>query len=499
MGQISNYQDLVDAIDRDGVQATVKANRKPPLHTRILRDLYDLYLDQPKYVEFLVCYPLIPSDLAERIAQEADPSHINIARGLATNPRASQQTLNRLAKHLDASVRLALAGNPNLTPKECQILVEDENDYVRAELAANPSLPIPLQFVLSADDQVCVRCALAARKTLDLDIAVQLGRDEDPMVRAAIICSWSQDDELLHLWAERDQVQNQQLLFRRNKALESALLETLCLAPDSEIRKLALAGRELTGPQMLWLAESDDTRDRVFLAGQADLPASIQRMLAQDSASKVRRRLAANTCIDPTIARHIASSDDSPACRELAKNDAIQDDCITQLCTHPDDNIALLVAYRDDLNAEHRDLLFNGRTNSVVSEHLAYLGIGYECLGYQTVESLAHSDAPSLRAFASQSTKLDGGAYLGLSQDPADGVRYSVARNPATPEHIVKSLFDDINRDVVFAAEDNMARRLRAQRDESNDAGEEAGEYTDQVVQTEPSPFFKKIVHFFTD
>ena len=48
MGQINSYQDLVQAIDEHGIEATVKAYRKPPLHTRILRELYDLYLDQPQ-------------------------------------------------------------------------------------------------------------------------------------------------------------------------------------------------------------------------------------------------------------------------------------------------------------------------------------------------------------------------------------------------------------------------------------------------------------------
>ena len=66
MGQISTYQELIEAIDRDGVAQTVRANRKPPLHTRILRELYELYPDRPEYVVFLAEYPLIPSDLAEQ-------------------------------------------------------------------------------------------------------------------------------------------------------------------------------------------------------------------------------------------------------------------------------------------------------------------------------------------------------------------------------------------------------------------------------------------------
>ena len=88
MGQIDTCDDLIEQIEALGIEGTVKAYRKPPLHTRILRDLYELYIDVPKYVEFLAHYPLIPSDLAERIAQETDPEHTGIAHGLAGNPRS---------------------------------------------------------------------------------------------------------------------------------------------------------------------------------------------------------------------------------------------------------------------------------------------------------------------------------------------------------------------------------------------------------------------------
>lgn len=496
MGQIDNYEDLVDAIDRDGIEATVKAHRKPPLHTRILRELYDLYLDQPKYVEFLANYPLIPSDLAERIAQEADPAQVAIARGLASNPRSSQPTLNHLSTHEITEVRCALAANPNLTPKECQALAEDENHFVRATLATNPALPTPLQFILSADAAPSVRAALAGRKTLDPDIAVHLGQDSDPVVRNAIIHHWTQDPELLHLWAEQDDALSQQLLLRRNKALEPALLETLRLSPHAEIRQDAVERSQLTGAHMLWLAESDNLQDRLFLAEQTDLPASIQRLLAHDSAPKVRRRLAANTCIDAGIALHIASSDDLPACRVLAKNPAIQDACIAQLCTHPDDHIALLVAYRDDLGDEHRDLLLNQRNSNTVAEHLAYQGVGYRHIATAGAEELARSPAPSLRRYAAQSAHLERNTFQLLSKDSCDTVRHALASNGSTPEACLRTLLNDSNRETIFAAEETLAKLLRNQQmNTSEETPAEDNEPHDDI----PNPFLNKIINFFTE
>ena len=493
MGQINSYQDLVQAIDEHGIEATVKAYRKPPLHTRILRELYDLYLDQPQYIEFLAHYPLIPSDLAERIGQALSPEQVNIACGLASNPRSPQQTLNRLGTHANARVRLELAANPNLTPKECQLLAADDNVFVRAKLAGNPALPTALQFLLSADDSECVRLALASRKTLDPDIAVQLGRDQDTLVRAAIINSWTQDPELLHLWAERDDVQNQQLLLQRNKKLEPSLLDTLRLSPHPAPRKQALKTADLSGPHMLFLAESDNTEDRMFLAEQEKLPASIQRILAQDSAPQVRRRLAANACIDPGIAQHIATSDDLAACRTLAKNPAIEDDCIAQLCTHADDNIALLVTYRSNLNETHRQLLLNHRPTTTAAEHIAYQGIGYKQLSTETATALAQAKAPSLRRFAAQSPKLEKGTLQRLSEDISSQVRQATATNPTTPDFTLQTLTKDHCRDVVFAAEDNIGRRLHTQHGSTEEYQRDAAD------DEESSPLLKKIVKIFTD
>ena len=407
MGQIETCDDLIEQIEALGIEETVKAYRKPPLHTRILRDLYELYIDVPKYVEFLAHYPLIPSDLAERIAQETDPEHVGIAHGLAGNPRSSQQTLNRLTQHDKVDVRLELAANPNLTPKEFQAMVQDQSPYVRAAIAKNPSLPNSLQFILADDTEAIVLIALTLRKNLDLDIAVQLGTHGDPLVRGAIVNQWSQDPELLQMWSDLDDSLNQQLLLQRSAKLEASAIEALSYAPDPEVRSSAVAEETLSGALMLWLAESDHIDDRIALAERPNLPNSIQRLLAQDSSPKVRRRLAANTDLAPSLALHIASSSDLLACRALAKNPAIDFACLSELCLHTDDHIALLVAYREDLSDQHLDLLINHRASSTVAEHLAYQGFGYKNIQAEPVAALAASEAPSLRVFAARSSHAD--------------------------------------------------------------------------------------------
>jgi hypothetical protein len=496
---IETCEDLVAQIDDIGVAATVKAHRKPPLLTRILRDLYDLYHDQDRYLSFLAHYPLIPSDLADQMANTLDSSKTEIAVGLAGNPRCPQQALHRLTKNPDVAVRHALATNPNLTPKEFQHMVGDQNPFVRAALAQNTSLPNPLQFVLADDPASGVRIALSQRKNLDIDVAVHLAASGDSLVRAATILDCNLDDELLQLWADQDHVAQQLLLLKRKKALPQSPHESLRYSPHGIITRNALKDSALSGPGMLYLAQSEDTRDRIFLSEQRDLPASIQRMLAQDASAKVRCRLAANASIQEPIALHIAASNDLGACRALGKNPATSDTALRELCLHPDDDIALLVAYRDDLAAEHYDLLINHRETIIVAQHIAYQGIEYNNFSEEVAEQLARHAAPTIRRFAAQSARLSEPRCSQLAQDPSPAVRQQLALNPSLSEQQLRALLEDTDRTVVFAAEANFAERIRRSRapEPTEISPIEAPELRDN--QPRKGALFNKIVDFFTE
>jgi hypothetical protein len=499
MVQINSSEDLVAQIDECGVTETVKAHRKPPLPTRILRDLYELYHDQDVYLEFLAHYPLIPSDLADQIASKLDPTKSGIAIGLAGNPRCPQQALNRLVKHKDVAVRHALSSNTNLTPKEFQVLVEDDNPYVRAEIAQNSSLPVHLQFILADDPSLAVRTSLACRKTLDLDIAVHLAKSDDTVVRSAVILHCTLDDELLQLWADSDDLNQQLLLLRRKTALPKNTQEAIHFSPHSFACRTALADKELSGPEMLFLAESDDTRDRIFIAEQSDLPTSIQRILAQDTSPKVRRRLAANHSLHESIALHIAASSDLGSCRALAKNPSISDAVIAYLCGHSEDEIALLITYRDDLNDRHRDLLINQRESLSAAEHFAYLETEYTQTSETVAKQLAHSDAPTLRAFSAHSHNLTHRVRSHLISDSSENVRIAIASNPTLEDSQIKKLCEDSHREVLFTAEATYAQRLRQNNSQpGTDSCNHTIENSRHSSSRKPA-LFKKIVNFFGD
>jgi hypothetical protein len=508
---IDNCEDLVAQIDAIGVEETVKAHRKPPLLTRILRDLYELYHDQDRYLSFLAHYPLVPSDLADQIASTLDPAKTEIAIGLAGNPRCPQQALHRLVSHPNAQVRHALAANPNLTPKEFQALVQDDNEFVRATLAQNSALPNPMQFVLANDAKSSVRIALSERKNLDSDVAVHLAEAEDPLVCAATVLNYSLDEEILQLWADNNQQRQQLLLLKRSKAVPNTVAQALRFSPHPLVARSAMAQTELSGPEMLYLAQSEDVRDCIFLAEQSHLPASIQRLLAQHTSSRVRRRLAANNSIHESIALHIVASNDLGACRTLAKNPATSDATLRELCLHPDEDIALLVAYRDDLLPEHYDLLLNQRESLRVAEHLAYQEVEFNNFNATVAEQLSQHEAPSLRAFVAPCAQLSDAARNRLLEDPSPRVRKQLATNTALNERQIRRLMEDSNKEVAFAAEAQFAQRIREQQ-----AAEDASKVvvdsdaaleneTIPAKQTHPKPrprkgaLFNKIANFFTE
>lgn len=494
---IDTCEDLVAQIDAIGVAATVKLHRKPPLLTRILRDLYDLYHDQDRYLSFLAHYPLIPSDLADQIASTLEADKVDIAIGLAGNPRCPQQTLNRLVDHPDVGVRHALAANPNLTPKEIQVLIQDPNEFVRAALAENPALPNHLQFILADDCSTAVRVTLSERKNLDTDVAVHLANSENALVSASTILNYTLDEELLQLWADHHQQRQQLLLLKRAKALPAGVQVALRTSPHPLVCRTALKAGPLTGPEMLYLAQSEDTRDRSFLAEQSDLPASIQRLLAQDASPRVRRRLAANNTIHEAIALHIVASNDLSSARALAKNPATSDAALRELCLHSEDDIALLVAYRDDLQAEHYDLLINHRESYSVAEHLAYQEIEYDNLSQAVAQKLAQHEAPSVRAFAARSTLLDDATRSQLVQDPSPQVRQRLAHNPSLSEGQLRILLEDEVRKVIFAAEENFAARIRKENTACT-----AAPQTEEPVTPKPprkGALFNRISNFFND
>lgn len=459
---ILSINDLLDALEEHGPEKVIKATRKKPISSFALRSLYSEYADNDEYLHFLAQYPLLPSELAQAIAADLKPKQVPVAGALAGNPRTPAQSLGLLAAHKNASVRIAVASNPNVSPKECQTLAQDEATFVRAAIAQNPSLPTYLQFILATDDEPAVKIALAERENLDGDVAHHLSRDTSALVKAALLQNKYLDPELFQMWADSDDEILQSLLQRQAEKFPASVRNSLRYSPHPTVRFTALDSSPISLSEMLWLAESETIEDRVYLAQKPNLPAAIQRILAQDTSAKVRRYLAASASIQQDIAERVATSHDLQACIALAKNPNVNPELIGELCLHSDPQVATLVAYREDLNEHHWDLLINQRTDTAVAEHIAFQAIDYPEIESDVAERFAASPNPSLRAFAAAALELSPTTLATLSHDICDKVRESVACNPNVPEPQLRELCYDENQDIANAAEKTIAQRLQS-------------------------------------
>ncbi|MDQ8203570.1 hypothetical protein [Pelagicoccus sp. SDUM812003] len=458
---ILSINDLLDALEEHGADAVIKGTRKRPISSFALRDLYSNYADKPAYLLFLSRYPLIPSELAQSMVDDLKKNQSEIARHLAANPRTPQQSLHKLAKRDDSSVRLAVAQNPNASPKECQLLAQDQSAFVRAAIAENPGLPTYLQFILAEDSEPVVKIALAGRENLDTDVAHHLGRDQSALVKTALLQNKELEPELFQLWADMDDETLQSLILRNLDAYPASVRKSLRYSTRASVRFAALDTEPLSLPEMLWLAESDSIEDRVYLAQQKNLPSAIQRILAQDTSEKVRRLLAASVSLQQDIAERIAASHDLQACMALAKSPNISASLISELCLHPDPEVAKLVAYREDLTEKHWDLLINHREDSEVAKHIAFQAIDFPNIEEAVAERFAASRNPSLRAFAAAALELSPATLGILSQDLCDKVRESAVANPKLPEPQLRALCYDTNKAIANAAEKAIAQRMQ--------------------------------------
>ncbi len=498
-----SINELVEALEEHGGEAIIKATRKKPISSFALRDLYKHYPDEDAFILFLAQYPLVPSELAETIASDLDPKKVEIAQALARNPRSAQLTLNRLCGHNSAAVRLTLARNPNITPKECQLLVQDESAFVRASVAENPSLPSYLQFILADDAEPAVKIALAGRSNLDLDVAFHLSRDSSFLVKTAVLNNRELEPEIFQLWADLDDEVTQHLLLRRKDDHSKTVLNSIRYSTHPSPRFAAMDLNSLSASEMLWLAESDYSEDRTYLAQQPNIPAAIQRILAQDASEKVRRHLAKNTELEPNIAERIAASHDIQACSVLAKNPKTSPEVISQLCLHPSSDVATLVAYRDDLNYSHWELLVNQRQDSTVAEHIAFQGVEYPHIETTIAEKFATSENPSLRAFAALALSQPQQMILTLSQDHCEKVREAAVSNPNIPEQALRTLSYDPNKDIAEIAEKALYQRIHPTiskpDDEQEDTPQNSPSHDDDQPNRSRRKILNKILTFFKE
>ncbi len=117
--------------------------------------------------------------------ENPDSKFIRLA--LARSSTTSIEILEKLAGDSDSDVRLYVAANTN-TPPECLLfLVEDkENSSVSKQAVNNASLLLNSLEKLAKNSDFSIRAAVAKNANTPVDILIKLAADDDRFVRAVI-------------------------------------------------------------------------------------------------------------------------------------------------------------------------------------------------------------------------------------------------------------------------------------------------------------------------
>lgn len=450
-------QELLDIILDLGIPRICKTYRRPPLPSRLLRELYAI-ADPPEARRFIAAYPLSPSDLLEVLSLECnDPEALAAA---ALNPRTPSHLLSRLAESPVPEVRQQAALNPQLAPRDMRLLARDIDYSVRVAAASNPSLKPPVMAELAEDGEPAVRTMLAAHPSLLPEVRFTLNTDLSPIVRSELVAH-CEDEEALLFWADSDLEDFQSALLER-KELPEAVGRSLLHSPHAGIRATA---RERFAPEpaeRLAIARKGTREERLWLSEQPELPPALQRVLSQDEDPEVRVRLAAHPAIHRDIAAHFITMHDEACCEALAGNPATPPDLLLALARSGIPAIPPLLGYRKDLSATVLAYFLAEAPSDAFLRHLAMSGQRPKDLPRAVLTPFAEHPLPTVRKLVAAWGELTPEQRATLREDPAASVRQALCTNPDTTDLELEEMLDDDEPAVAAAARSRWQTNRRA-------------------------------------
>lgn len=412
------------ALDAEGVGKVIRAHKKRPLSSDLLRECFDRAQNpdggwsgtQGREIrEFIASYPLSPSDLLERMLDECASESATLAL-LAAHPRTSPGNLARLLESPQPEVRAAAAQNPQISPRQLGELAADASETVALAAAAHGQLKSRHMAALAMSRHPGVRAALARHPKLDAQIALALTADPSPMVRFTLAAAGQLDAGLMQAIADSDNLELQLGLLER-KELPDTALHSLLLSTHGEVRRKVAAECELDLPYLVLLVEQGDAADHAFLAARTDLPAPLFETLASIGSPDTLHRLAQNPALPEPLAERFLQLDESLHLT-LLDNPTHRARAIDALLGAEDESSQALLAYLDDVPANLLGELVNERLAAGLMAHLAVAEKPIPKLRADLAYALSQHPVPALRRLALRGFPFPAGTLARLAADP---------------------------------------------------------------------------------
>jgi len=456
--QPNSAQDLNNLIQDEGASAVIARFKKPPLSSRLLRDLYQDFASNTVY-RFIAAYPLSPSDLLESLNEVCEDSEALAL--LALNPRTPNHLLTQLVENPDPQVRTTAAKNPQLTPRDMRLLSRDISRSVRVTMAGNPLLKPQFQAELALDGDDAVRAAIAGNQSLLSEIRFALSTDPSPIVRAQLIRACD-DEEILLFWADSDREDLQQALLAR-PALSETILQSLRHSTHSHIRTLARdASESLNEAEKFIIARKGSPSEKEKRCTAKDLSDALQRIFSTDPNPSIRATLAAHPKIHPDFIAHFITTTDEAPLRALAANPNIPSHFLLPIAQTGIEGIAEALAYRKNIPLDVFEFLLHSNSEPFIT-HLARNPENAVPLS-KTLNPYATHILPSVRAFVAQHAELTPQEWNQFLNDPAVSVRLALSANPTISDLQLEDLLQDEDPSVSETARLRWQSNLRSHR-----------------------------------
>ncbi|MFJ4373331.1 AAA family ATPase [Pseudomonas japonica] len=432
--EVATHEDCPDDLleklagDTDlDVRTAVYSNPKCPEGLLTLR--INIAADQPGYdlaLLHLACmHANAPHDL---LASQFERLQLSIEQKVQLAVMSDHEALHRrLLGDADQAVRSHLASNDKLNGEIQQLLGKDPLVAVRCDLARNDNLHAETQALLARDESFEVREVLARLAQLGEAVQLTLSQDEDVDVRL-------------------------ELAERTRDALLPESVQLVLVKDCLEVRQ-ALAGNENLGAAaQLLLAQDHRVEVRQTLARHPALASATLQCLLKD-VEAVQVELADNTHLGSALVQMGLSHSESPEVRKaLAGNRQLNVEVQTRLLADTSEAVRKALAGNPGISLETSEALMHD-SNDDVREYL----VSWPQKPAPSVQAhLANDASASIRKYLARREELSETVQQRLANDLAQ-VQCALAGNACITAAVQRHLLEHGDSDTRRALAGNEA------------------------------------------
>ncbi len=404
-----------------------------------------------------------PNTSSETLAQLAKDSHIRTVRAVAKHPNTPAKALERLSQRKDFTTRYNTLTNPNLSETVISNLFEGEGFWKNQSSKKWIDTEFPV-------DRARFRQAIARHPNTSIEILQTLVKEAfDP---------------------EENTEQLKAIVSNPN--LTSDLLDIAIERASVEVRQAIVGHPQLTPQQWEQLAIDRDVRVREVVAMSATLPAIID-ILQQDESATVRRNLVFNGHLLEPLLEQLAQdvdsnvrqavlqqvlNSDNPPVSVLAKlADASETEIRQAIANHPNANRSILESLtHDDRTSVRQAVLSNSNLSVSLLEQLAQdvdssvrQAVLQQVLNsdnppVSVLAKLADAPETEIRQAIANHPNVNSAILTKLADAPETEIRREIANHPNVNDAILEKLANDEKISVRQTVLDNSKTPISLQK-----------------------------------